>query len=103
MNRLFTIHPKARQEVLDAITYLETQKEGYGDLFNLRVDEAISRILEHPTRYQEVSKGRGRYRLALGKPFHKSYSIYYDYDGEIVRIIAVFHHRRDGSIWQERK
>lgn len=67
MKHLFTIHPEARQEVLDAIAYLAGQKEGYGDLFNLRVDEAISKILEHPTRYQEVIKRRARYRLATWK------------------------------------
>ena len=103
MKYLFTIHPEARQEVLDAIAYLAEQREGYGDVFNLCVDEAISKILEHPTRYQAVNRQQGRYRVLLGKPFHRSYSIYYDFDGEMVRIISVFQHRRNEKIWRERE
>ena len=102
MKYFFTIHPEAREEVLKAIKYYEKGRKGYGGLFNLRVDEAIEQIISHPTRYQEVQKGKGRYRILLGKPFNKSYCIYYDFDGEMINIISVFNNSRNEKIWQER-
>lgn len=103
MKYFFTIHPKAREEVLHSINYLDQQQTGYGDIFNLRVDEAIAKIISNPTRYQEVIRGKGRYRMILEKPFHKSYCIYYDFDGEMVRIISIFHNSRSDLIWKERE
>jgi len=103
MKYLFTIHPEARLEVLHEISYLKPRQSGYGDLFNLRVDEAIGKILEHPTRYEEMIKGRGRYRILLDKPFNKTHCIYYDFDGEMVHIISVFNNRRSDAVWKERE
>ena len=103
MKYLFTIHPEARQEVLDTIKYLKQHRTGYGNLFNLRVDDAIDKILTHPSRYPEIHKGSRRHRILLGKPFHKTHSIYYDFDGNFVRIISVFNNSRSETLWQERK
>ncbi|MCB0845530.1 MAG: hypothetical protein KDE26_19910 [Bacteroidetes bacterium] len=103
MKHLFTIHPEARREVLEGIAYLEEQRPGYGNLFNEKVDEAISRILENPTRYPKANMEGTRHRILLDKPFHKTWSIFYDFDGEMVYIISVFNNRRSTQVWEERE
>ena len=98
----FVFHPAVRGEILDAMEYLGEQREGYDILFNLRVDEAITQIITTPTRWTKMESFRHRYRKLLTKPFDKSYSIYYDFDGEVIEILSVFNNRRDDTVWKER-
>lgn len=102
MTYQFVFHPAVRGEIIDTMTYLGEQREGYDMLFNLRVDEAITQIIANPTRWSKMDGFPRRYRKLLTKPFNKSYSIYYDFDGEIIEILSVFNNRRDDTIWKER-
>ncbi len=99
----FTLHPLARREALLEIDFLEEQRTGYGNLFNEVLDQTLGLLLKHPTRYPKVSQDSTWRKMLMGKPFHKSHSIYFEFDGEIIRIISIFNNRRDPSIWINRQ
>ena len=97
----YEFHPEAEQELFDAIDYLDTQREGYGALLADAAMTVLDAITENPLRYPLVA-GDQRRKALLPKPFHQSYSVYFDFDGNKVVILCLFYNRRDPKIWEER-
>lgn len=97
----YAFHPEAEEELFDAIDYLDTQREGYGALLADAAASILDSITENPLRYPVVSESQRR-RALLPTPFHKSYAVYFDFDGEKVVILCFFNNRRDPSVWQRR-
>ena len=99
----YNFHPKAEEELFKAIDDLDSQREGYGTLLAEAAANILDQITEKPKRFPIASSNSQRRRAILPKPFHKTYSIYFDFDGESILITSFFHNRRDPGIWQERK
>lgn len=61
------LHPEAEVEYVEALLYLEAQREGYGERFEAEVDATLDRIRAFPLSgalvegYRETSK-RGHFR-----------------------------------------
>lgn len=102
MNYPYDFHPKAEQELFEAIDFLDEQREGYGALLAEAAANTLDSILENPLRFPFGSPNTKRRKAVLPKPFNRSYSIYFDFDGEHVLIASFFNNRRDPRVWQER-
>ncbi|MEZ4849727.1 MAG: hypothetical protein R3B93_14165 [Bacteroidia bacterium] len=102
MSFSYDFHPEAEEELFKAIDYLDEQREGYGALLAESAANLLDQITENPKRFPIASTNSQRRRAILPKPFHKTYSIYFDFDGERILIASFFNNRRDPGIWQER-
>lgn len=99
----YDFHPLAEEELFEAIDYLDNQREGYGALLAESAAHTFDLITDHPEKFPLVSSASSRRRALLSKPFHKTYAIYFDFDGERILITCFFHNRRDPNIWKERE
>lgn len=64
MSYAVTYHPIAFEEAVEAITYLEENRPGYGRKFKKNLDALINVIQEKPEQYAPVKQGaiRGKSR-----------------------------------------
>jgi plasmid stabilization system protein ParE len=90
-------HLAARAEFHQAHAWYEKQRSGLGEEFSERVHEQLSQIAASPESHQCVYKD---IRRAVVRRF--PYTILYRIKPNQVRVIAVFHGRRDPAIWQAR-
>lgn len=89
--------PEAAQDVLDAVAWYESQRQGTGARFSKSLDKAFQRIKLMPEAPRILSRNVRRV-LMTGFPF----AVYYHIDeGEIV-VLAVIHSRRDPRLWKSR-
>ncbi|MBI2427719.1 MAG: type II toxin-antitoxin system RelE/ParE family toxin [Ignavibacteriales bacterium] len=96
MNILF--HPDAEGEFNDAIYWYEQQRKGLGADFFLCVDEALERIKKNPTLYPTINKQIHRC-IVHRFPF----AILYEIEHADIKVLGVFHSKRNPQRWQERK
>ena len=92
------LHPEAEGEFRDAVIWYEHQRGGLGSEFILCIDEAIERIRRNPETYPKVYKSIRRI-VVRRFPF----ALFYEISGAEIRVLAIFHSRRDPSRWQRRK
>lgn len=90
-------HRAARAEFDQAYAWYEKQRLGLGEEFSERVHEQLSQIAALPESHQCVYKD---IRRAVVRRF--PHSVLYRIKPSQVRVIAVFHGRRDPAIWQSR-
>ena len=97
MNLPVVLRAEAQADFDEAFDWYERQRPGLGIDFAAEVQEVFDRIsanpLLHATVFQDVRK-------ALVKRF--PYSVFYRAEPTQLLVIAVFHHKRDPSIWQGR-
>jgi secreted Zn-dependent insulinase-like peptidase len=87
----------ARLELLDAKEYYNSERAGLGFEFAAEFKNTILRIAGFPDTWSRLSS---RARRCLMNRF--PYAVIYEYNHEIIRIIAVMHMRRDPKNWQQR-
>ena len=87
----------ARLEVEEAVTWYEQRRPGLGEEFLREIDEAVLRAASHPDRYPLVYAD---VRRAVARRF--PYSVFFRIRDESLVVLAVFHGRRDPTIWQDR-
>ena len=87
----------ASAELERAATWYESARSGLGDEFLFEVDQAIERVAGSPMRYPTVF---GAIRRTVTRRF--PFAIYFRIRGDAVVVLAVFHGRRDPSVWQRR-
>lgn len=92
------VSPEAEGDLTEAYRWYEEQVEGLGDEFLLCVDACIRSMARNPKIYQKVHKN---IRRALTRRF--PYGIFFIEETDHIRVLAVFHARRDPTIWQSRK
>ena len=95
MNHLFL--PNAKQDLNDAVDYYETCQAGLGTDFLIEVRQAISRILEYPDGWTEVSKNC---RRCLTNRF--PYELIYTIEDHSILILAVANQHRHPHFWKNR-
>jgi len=91
-------HPEAEGEFRDAIFWYEHQRKGLGSEFVLCIDEAIERIRRSPETYPKVYK---TIRRIVVRRF--PFALFYEVARSEIRVLAIFHSRRDPSRWRSRK
>jgi toxin ParE1/3/4 len=91
------LRAEAQAEFDEAFDWYERRRPGLGVLFARRVRDVFSRIAGHPQLYAAVFAD---IRLAMVPRF--PYCVYYREEATRIRVLAVFHNRRDPTIWQGR-
>jgi len=91
-------HPEAEAEFRDAIFWYEHQRKGLGFEFVLCIDEAVERIRRSPETYPKVHKSIRR-MVVRRFPF----ALFYEVVDTQIRVLAIFHSRRDPSRWHSRR
>ena len=89
--------PEARAEFDEAANWYDQQKLGLGIDFIKHVDKAIDAIAKMPRMHQIVHKN---VRRAVVRKY--PYVVLYQVEADHLLIVAVFHCKRDPSIWQGR-
>ena len=88
---------EAREEFDAAADWYNAKKRGLGTRFISRVQDAIDSMVAMPRMRQEIFQD---VRRVVVKKF--PYSVLYRANSDSILIIAVFHGKRDPSIWQSR-
>jgi toxin ParE1/3/4 len=97
VNWIVKFRPAARAEFDEAIAWYENKEPGLGDEFEHEIQQAIKRIEWNPKSPAVVYKDVRRVRAG-----RFPYLIYYRINGNIIRIVSVFHAKRDPRVWQRR-
>lgn len=95
MNIRFT--PDADAELADARQWYARQHEDLDMQFMECVDYALSRVVRDPQIYPIVYRDL---RRAVLRRF--PFAVFYEITTDEIRVIAVFHSRRDPERWQSR-
>ena len=90
-------HPEADAEFQEAIRWYGGQRKGLDAEFMLCVEEALGRILSGPQMYPVVHRHA---RRAVVRRF--PFVIIYEMGSEEIRVLSVFHSRRDPGRWRSR-
>jgi plasmid stabilization system protein ParE len=98
----FDFFEAALADAEDAIASLDEQRPGYGRKFYDALYQIIQSICEKPKSFPKTQIRPDLRKALLPKPFQKTYSVVYLFDGETVYIVSVFHNSRDPRVWQNR-
>ena len=90
-------HRAARAEFDGAYDWYERQRPGLGQEFSDAVHEVLSQLAAFPEAHQCIYKD---IRRAVVRRF--PYVIMYRIKPNHVRVLSVFHSRRDPAYWQRR-
>ncbi|MCA9431916.1 MAG: type II toxin-antitoxin system RelE/ParE family toxin [Candidatus Omnitrophica bacterium] len=93
----FSFHRAAKRELDEAVEYYEDCRLGLGYEFHEEIYRTISRILEYPEAWTQISP---RTRRCLTKRF--PYGVIYQIKEDRIRVIAVAHSSRRPRYWSER-
>jgi plasmid stabilization system protein ParE len=91
------LRDEAQAEFDEAFDYYEAQQAGLGVDFLTRVQRVFDRIAANPLMHGVVLSD---IRKAVVSRF--PYCVFYRPHADRIEVIAVFHSRRDPSIWQGR-
>jgi plasmid stabilization system protein ParE len=91
------LRDEAQAEFDEAFDYYEGQQPGLGVDFAARVQQVFDRISATPQMHAVVFAD---VRKAVVSRF--PYCVFYRAESARVEVIAIFHNRRDPSIWQGR-
>ena len=92
-------HPLAVQELIDAAVYYEEENQGLGLEYLSEVERAANLLIRYPNS-GSVIRGFVR-RLILPRfPYSLLYRVV---DEELIRILAVAHHKRKPRYWVDRE
>ena len=89
--------PEAEAELAEARAWYSLQRQGLDAQLMMRIDEALQRIVQAPEAYPTVYR---QLRRAVIRQF--PFAIFYEMTTDEVRVIAVFHSRRDPRSLQSR-
>jgi toxin ParE1/3/4 len=92
------LHPEAEGEFRDAVIWYEHQRIGLGAEFSLCIDQAMERIRRNPEAYPKVYKS---FRRIVVRRF--PFALFYEFSSTEIRVLAIFHSRRDPARWKKRK
>lgn len=89
--------PAARSEFEAAAMWYDERQPGLGIQFVSEIDRAVELAARHPDRYPLK---HGEIRCVQARRF--PYCVYFRPERDRIVVLAVFHARRDPTIWQTR-
>lgn len=87
----------AKQELIEAVAYFDSERNGLGDDLLDEIDVSIRRILEFPEAHSLVTQNIRRGRIKRF-PYGLLYQVY---QNEVI-FIALMHERREPGYWKNR-
>ena len=97
MSVVVRLTDEAEADLNEAALWYETRSAGLGVEFIVEVREAMQRISTNPMLYGEIELNL---RRAPVRRF--PYGLIYRASTEQAEVIAIFHQRRDPTVWQNR-
>lgn len=98
MSRLLVIHEAAEAEINEAADFYDIRSPGLGTAFIDEIERGIRSISEFPEATPLI---RGRVRKKIVAKF--PYSLVYSVRPDVIRILAVAHHKRRPFYWHHRQ
>ena len=89
--------PEADAELAESRQWYARQRENLDTDFMQKIDEALSIIVSNPQSYPTVYR---TLRRAVVRRF--PFAVFYEVIDDELRVVAVFHSRRDPDIWKAR-
>lgn len=90
-------HPKALEDYYKGLAYYDAKSLELGDGFMAEFEASLQRIKESPDRWVQEGKRVRRHEFNRF-PFSVIYRVRMD----ILRIVAVAHHKRRSGYWRRR-
>jgi len=87
----------AQAELVEAVAYYESRKQGLGSQFTEEIKRTIQRILRFPEAWAPISRRTRRCRTN-----RFPYGVIYQVRGDILLIVAVMHLHREPRTWKDR-
>jgi plasmid stabilization system protein ParE len=87
----------ARREFDEAALWYEERRRGLGIQFVSEIDHAIDLAAENPERFPVMHRD---VRCVRVRRF--PYSVFFRAESRRIVVLAVFHARRDPSVWKQR-
>ena len=97
MTFIVKFRPAARAEFDEAIDWYESREAGLGDEFEDAIVAAVEKIRWNPNSRALVYKVVRK--IAVDQ---FPYIVFYRVRGDVIRIVSVFHSKRDPKIWKAR-
>ena len=91
------IAPEAANDIAEAYSWYEEQREGLGEDFLTRLRALLDTALRMPEIYPVVFQN---FRRGLVRRF--PYAVFYEYENEQLTVYCVFHTARDPAKWRRR-
>jgi plasmid stabilization system protein ParE len=102
MMRELTFHPAARVEAVAAAVYLEAERIGYGEKFEVELASLSDQILRHPKSGTSLPGYPAEFEVRAFRMKTFRYSlIVATVDGELL-VYAVAHQHRRPGYWRDR-
>lgn len=92
----------ASKEAAHQAAYLEEQRLGYGYKFLALLKQTEKRLSQNPELYPTTPARMSLRYIRMPKPFHKSHTIFYRFDGQEVVVVCVFNNSQSEKYWQDR-
>ena len=94
---MFSFHPEADEEFIEAVTYYESCEPALGLDFSREVYASIQNAIDYPTMWPELDDGVHRILV------HRfPYGVLYSIEPDGVFILAIMHLHRDPDYWKHR-
>ena len=87
----------AEQDLLEAIKWHDEQQRGLGNEFLRNVDATLAKIARNPFQYQQL-----HHSIRRGLVPRFPYGVFFLVEKKRIVVLAVFHVRRDPTVWQSR-
>ena len=87
----------AKSEFEDAAVWYDEKRPGLGEEFIREIDDAVTKAAAAPQRYPVVF---GDVRRAVARRF--PFAVYFRIRSDALVVLAVFHGRRDPTVWRRR-
>lgn len=87
----------AEQDLLEAIEWHDEKQRGLGDEFLRNVDATLAKIVRNPFQYQQL-----HHSVRRGLVPRFPYGVFFLVEEKQIVVLAVFHVRRDPTVWQSR-
>jgi len=96
--RPIRFHPEAEAEMIDAVSWYESQQTDLGKRFLASVQDSLNRVEINPLLYPVVE---GDVRRCLTKTF--PFGVLFQVQPEQIVVMAVMHLHRDPEYWRNRR
>ena len=90
-------YPAAKEELIEIVLFLEARRPGQG----IRFDEVVKKKESHLLLFPRAGTPEdGGFRKLAMREF--PYTLHYEIDGDVIRIITVAHQHREPGYWLAR-
>ena len=97
MTLRIVFRPGAKSEFEEAAIRYDRQRRGLGEEFIFEIEQSLAKAAAAPQRYPIVF---GDIRRTVARRF--PYSVYFRVRSDAMVVLAVFHGRRNPTIWSRR-